>query len=424
MERLRGTLRRAVSLLLCSTMMVTAAGCSIADYLRPDLNHGADIKVLPDEEGISDEEVMPGPNVAVWPNGSPHNSEYVYNEPNSIVSSDNFEGTPSDMIGTNDYSTYLREQVYEKLLAIIEGLDPEIADKLYIRVGHTGYDMDSSTNTLRRASGWSAVTAGKAVTSAKKVGGGSLITLATDWVDHLSRNQEHQSIQITQAQENLMTYVTEEDMDKSWLELAESNIPVPYYRLFGREGSGFSTLRDYYNAIATAPYNNIPNYTLYVKTGETTYDTMVFNKVENDIAKPYEPGVSLDVVDKLFRTYNQYDTRSRQILEETVSDDDSLLWYYLDGYNKTVVFIGTVAGGNLMETVGQDTYTEMFNIVNGIYSCIDCESILSIVPTVTEQVTPSPDPSADPNASAEPQEPTGPDYSGFPVIPAGTKGVD
>ena len=63
-----------------------------------------------------------------------------------------------------------------------------------------------------------------------------------------------------------------------------------------------------------------------------------------------KPRVSLDVVDKLFRTYNQYDTRSRQTLEETVSDDDSLLWYYLDGYNKTVVFIGTVAGG-LLNTI-------------------------------------------------------------------------
>ncbi len=427
MVQSNGTLRRISSAVLSILMLGTATGCDLADRLRPDLNFSSEVRVFPNEEGVVDGDVQPGSRVDVWPNGSPNTGNFSYHAPARSTYSENFVGTPADMIGAVDYSTYLREQVYEPIAEILEGLDPDITSKIYFKVGHAGYDMIDGE--FRRSSGWtSQAISGRAINTSRMVGGEAMLTLAVSWLGDLDRNTQHQAQQIKQAQDTLRAYVSEEDMGKSWYELADSNVPYEFYRMFGREGVEFKTLQEYYDALATDPYKNIPNYYFYYYTGDTTTDKIYFNKVPSGLTEPYQAGVSLKSIEKLFRTNNQYLTRDREIKTETATYDGSLVRYYLDGYNKTVIFIGTTAGDSLQEVLDQgmgeedeSVYKQIFEIINGAYVCTDCDKIRAIKPE------PAPEPSVDPSASPAPSEsvaPAGPDYSGFRVIPAGTKGVD
>lgn len=426
MAQSSGMLRRTSSFVLCVLLLGALTGCDIADRLRPDLNFDSEVHVFPNEGGIVDGDVQPGPNAGVWPAGSPNNGGFSYTSPDRNVLSENFVGTPADMIGADDYGTYLEEQVYKPIVKLIEGLGEDKASKIYFSCGHTGYDMVNGRFVPR--SGWSDETSGRAVNAARAVGGMTLVKLAEDWLGPLDKNEANQATQVKQAQSTINAYASAEDMTKSWYELANSTFPKEYYRMFGRDGANFATLQDYYDAIATDPYRNIPSYSFYYYTGDTTTDRIIFNDVPANMTTPYQPGVALTTVKKMFRTYNQYITRDREISDVTTTDDDSILHYYLDGYNKTVMFIGTTSGSNLKDVIGDDDiYEEIYNIIHDAYTCIKCDEITSIKPEPAPTPSPNPSESADPSASPEPSstpEPTGPDYSGFRVIPAGTKGAE
>lgn len=420
MVQSKGILQRAGSLALCGLLLGTLTGCDIADRLRPDLNFNSQVRVFPEEEGVVDGDVQPGPNIGVWPAGSPNTGEFSYTNPDRSVYAENFVGTPADMIGATEYSTYLREQVYQPLLEIIEGLDSDVQAKLYLRCVHVGYDLINGK--LTRRSGWPDCFSGRSINYARMVGGSTFITFVEDWVGGLDKNASNQDLQIKKTQDTINAYITGEDMQKSWFELANANIPVDIYRMFGRESEDFKTMQEYYDAVSSDPYRNIPGYSFYYYTGDTTTDRIIFNKVATDVATPYQPGVEISMIEKMCTSYNQYITRDRASVDNTTMDDDSILHYYLDGYNKTIMFIGTMAGENLKTLVGEDTYREMYNIIHGAYTCIECNDILAIKPSAPPP-SESVDPSASPDPSATPA-PVEPDYSGFTVIPAGTKGVD
>lgn len=418
MGQLKGTLKRVSCCALALVLMSTTVGCSIADRLRPDLNFGSDIHLIPNESAVPNDDVMPGSEVAVWPNGSPYSPSYSYAPHNPTIVTENFETFQKDTIADEDYVTYLTEQVYEKLKSIINGLDPDIAKQVYLRCGHAGYNISGLNPEPHKGAGCDLKHIdSKHFSTNRPIGGDTLIPFAVDWLGHLKENTEHKDTQIRAAQGQIKFYATPEDMSKSWYELSGSTLPTSYYRLFGREDKNFKTLQEYYDAIATDPYRNIPNYSLYMKSGETTVNTLTFNKVSTSISTPYEPGISPDTMDKLFRKYNQYDTRSRDAVYKTNIDDSSILRYYIDGYNKTLIFIATTEGTNLKELVGDKAYEQINEIINGAYNCTQCTEITSIKPT-------DPDPTTPVDPSAPPATPTGPDYSGFRVIPAGSKGVD
>lgn len=419
MEQSKGILKRVSCFAISIIMMVALAGCDIADRLRPDLYFGSEVRILPNEEDIPNQDVMPGAEVAVWPNGSPYSPEYNYTPKNPTIVAENFEPFKADTIADEDYIVYLEEQVYDKLKDIIDTLDPDVSKQIYLRVGHAGYNYTKNDPTIRKGTGCDLISAGRSFSSNRTVGGDTLITFAVDWLSHLEENAEHKDVQVRAAQGQIDFYATPEDMSKSWYELNSSSLPVSYYRMFGRDGADFKSLQEYYDAIATDPYHNIPNYSLFLKSSETSVANMTFNKVATNINTPYESGVTMETVNKLFRQYNQYPTRSRDVADETKQDDSSMLRYYLDGYNKTLIFIATAEGTNLKDLVGESNYRKMFEIINGAYNCTQCSEITAIKPA-----DPDPNPSESPAPSATPTEPTGPDYSGFKIISAGSKGVE
>lgn len=414
MVQLKGMARRALSCVLCLVLLGLCTGCAgLTDRFRPDLNLSDGMRIFINEEGEGggDPSVQPGEtaNVAasVWSGGSPNNKGFQYKNPNRDVDTSNFAETPGDMIECTDYGKYLREQVYEELLKAISGVPKEKRDQLYIRVGHTGYDYDNGK--MHKVSGWSGTESGRTVTTDKMVGGGTLITLATDWVGDLSINSEHRESQISYAQSSIRNYMTEEDMGKDWYALAGSKLPNIYYKMFGREGANFKTLQEYYDAIATSPYKNIPNYNLYYYTGVNTTNKMTFNKISGNTTDRYVEGIPIETVDKLFGTYNQYLTREREAKSSTITDTSSILRYDLDGYSKTVIFIGTTTGTDLKELVGDLTYSKLTKLASEAYKNTDVSAIKGIKKTIYDDM-------------GMPIDTV--DYSNFTVIPAGSKGVD
>lgn len=415
MVRLRGMRLLSSLLVLC----VLLSGCSM-DIMRPDLFHDADMMAYPswidgtgssDEGSDGEEMVKPGTAVEVWPNGSPSNKEYEYKPSTSTDNTDDFAAITADTIQCRDYVTYLQEHVYADLKEIINVLPADTRSNLYLRVGHTGYSIDAN-GQLRRDSGWQESLVGSSVQSERVVGGDTLMLLATDWLGSLPGNSDHVKLQVERAQQEITKSVSADAMSKDFHAMQDAGLPQIYRNLMGRDGADFKTLQEYYDAIATDPYHNIPNFSLQIRTGEATTDTVIFNKTSPSVATPYTPGASFDTVDKMFRIQNQYSTRERTPVDECKQDESSLCRYYLDGYNKTVIFIGCTDGEDLIDTVGEDTYRKMLSVVSNAYSCTDVSSIKSL-PQENEY---------DDVTQVLIKE--GTDYSKFSPISAGSKGVD
>ena len=413
MVQSRVILRRVLSCILCVCLLGTLTGCvGVTDKFRPDLNLSDGVRIFAEEgEEGGDPSVQPGAtaNVAssVWSGGSPNTGSFKYRNPTRDIDSSNFAETPAAMVEATDYGQYLREQVYQEVLHALEGLDADTMSKIYVRMGHTGYDYQNGK--MRKVSGWSDTTAGRSVVTERVVGGDALIKLADDWLGDLSLNDEHRDSQINYAQSSINSYMSPEDFNKNWYELAGSRLPAIYYKMFGREGANFRDLQAYYDAIRNDPFNNLPNYNLYYYTGANSTNKMTFNKVNGNDVEHFIGGVPTETVDKLFGTYNQYINRDRPAVTNTVTDTSSILKYNIDGYNKTVIFIGTTAGTNLQELIGTTRYSNILKIISNAYVCTDVSQITSIkkndyddMGVVTHTY----------------------DYSGFTVIPAGTKGVD
>ncbi len=413
MAQSRGTRLLSSLLVLC---LITLSGCS-ADFLRPDLFKDADMRAFPKwaeegEEGDGgDSSVRPGAEVAVWPNGSPSNKEYSYKPQNSVDDSSIFAPMASATIQSPDYCQYLQTMVYSELYDLIQELTPEDRKDIYLRVGHTGYYVDSNGLT-RRASGWQDAFVGDQIRTDKVVGGDALMYLADDWLGGLDVNNNHVDLQVSKAQQEITNNVSADAMSKDWYAMQDAGLPQIYRNLMGRDGADFSTLQEYYDAIASDPYHNIPNFSLQMRTGETTTDTVTFNKTSPSIAVKYQPGVSLDTVDKMFRVQNQYSTREREALDTSHEDDSSLVRYYLDGYNKTVIYLGCTEGKNLSDILGAQRYEKMRTIIDTAYNCTQVSEITSIVPTQEFDL--------DTNSYIT----VGMDCSGFVAITAGSKGDD
>lgn len=427
MELSRGIIRRVISFTLCFVLLSMCTGCvGVTDRVRPDLNLNGGLRIFAvygggnsSGGGVGDDEsdgtgpdVTPGQKANVvqstWSGGSPNNNSFEYKNPNKDQDISKFVATTTDMLNATDYGTYLQQQVYDKLVEATKDLDKSVLDNLYIRVFHTGYDYQNEI--MRKVAGYSATQAGRSITTAQVVGGTSLITLASDWLGDLDVNRSHRDTQVSYAQSSISSYMDASDFGKNWYELSGSNLPAIYYKLMGRDSANFSTLQDYYDAIASDPYRNIPNYNLYYYTGVNSTNKMVFNKTSGSVTEKYVEGVPISTVDKLFGTYNQYIDRNRARIDNVVQDSDSLLRYSIDGYTKTIIFVGTKAGGNLKSTVGDAVYSEIFSIINGAYKNTDISSIKAIKETTTDATTG--------------ETSTVVDYSNFGVVPAGSKGVD
>lgn len=429
MAQSRGTKKVSRIIATCLSMMLVLSGCGAdvdalmqqgfsADWLRPDIFRDSDMRAFPvwadgeapDDGG--DSTVQQGSEVAVWPNGSPKNPNYSYTRPTTTDKTENFAGMPKEAIQCSDYTQYLRAQVFEELRTAILQLPEDVRNKLYLRCGHTGYDLDSSGN-LRRKNGWQDTWSGTEISSASMVGGDTLMLMASDWLSGLPDNKDHVALQVEAAQNAIRKVAKDEDWAKTWYGLGDTAIPQIYKNMLGRDGlSDTTTLQEYYDLIATDPMHNIPNFSLQMRAGESSTDTVLFNKASTSAAEQYHTGVSLDTVDKMFRTQNQYSDRNREPIDQTKQGDSSIVRYYIDGYNKTAIFIGCKDGENLLDLVGEDTYRYFLKKINEAASCVDVSAITSIVPQPVYE------------ASSGEYVMEGPDYSVFVPIPAGTKGAD
>lgn len=418
MAQSRGMTKRSRLLICLLAMLLLMSGCS-ADILRPDLFHDSDMRPFPhymydtDENsggGDSEDRVKQGPQVEVWPNGtSHHDSNYNYTTPSRVDNTDKFAGLPAETVTCSDYSDYLRTEVYDKIMRIVANLDDDTKSKLYVRCGHTGYDMDSSGN-MRRKTGWQDYYCGESL--GQMVGGAdAMMLLAQAWLGPVADNDAYIQQQIAKAQRDISDAAKPEDWSKSWYGLGDTAIPQIYKNLMGRDGANFSTLQEYYDAIATDPYHNIPNFSFQIRTSETSFDTVTFNSTSSSLAEQYKSGVSTDTIVKMFRTQNQYSNRNREPTHELRQVDSAMVKYYIDGYNKTAIFIACEDGTNLRDLLG-DKYDDIYNIINDSANCTDVSAVRSVVP---EKVW-------DDNQMI--YYDVGYDYSGAQTIPGGTKGVD
>lgn len=417
-------LSKLVALLLAT--MLFLSGCS-ADILRPDLFHDSDMRAWPewaddteDSDG-GESKVRPGPEVAVWPggnsgsSGSHHDPNYSYDPPKTADDVNNFAGMPSDTMQCSDYWEYLSERPITYLQEILDKLPEETRKDIYLRVGHTGYDIEGDLEKdgrIRRRNGQSLTLYGSNITSARLVGGDVLLGFADNWVGGLADNADYVTLQVQKAQNEISNVAREGDWDQKWMGLSDAPIPQVYKNMMGRDDETRNwTLRQYYDAIASDPQHNIPNFSLQMRAGDSGTDSMVFNATGASILDPFQSGVTLDTVDKVFRVQNQYITRDRSPVDVFDAKDSSMIRYYIDGYNKTVIFLGCADGKSLKDLLG-DKYSEVESIIRDAYSCTNVASIKAIVPR-TEY-----------DESADEYYEVSTNFSNCVIIPAGTKGVD
>lgn len=422
MARFGGMARYSKLAVLFIVALMFLTGCS-ADILRPDLFNDSDMRAFPawvdpDDEDYDggESKVRQGAEVSVWPTGSgtasgstrpsgghsgsnSSNPGFTYTPPSTTLVADNFATTKVDTLQCSDYWDYLSSTVVVELQEALDGLSDDVKRDIYLRVAHTGYDIEgdlSNKGRIIRRNGQATTLYGDNINSANVVGGDVLMPFANDWVGGLEGNRDYVQLQIESAQREIANVAKDSDWSQKWVGLGSSAIPQVYKNMMGRDTSTKTwTLQQYYDAIASDPYHNIPNFRLQMRVGDTGFEPMVFNATSSSQLEPFKSGVSLDTVNKIFRSQNQYNDRDREVVDKTATGNSSMIKYHLDGYNKTVIFLGCTDGKNLQDLLGRETYTKVLDIISDSYNCAEVDKVKSIQ-----------------------------GFSDCVPIPAGTKGVD
>lgn len=358
--------RKVLSLALCAAVITSMTGCAaieqsrpfikLADKLRPDLNLDGDLRLFAGLDDVGDDDVQPGMEVAVWPSSNYHNNDYNYASSQQIVDPQNFKAPVEDFISASDYSVYLEKQVYDKIMEIVGELDEETQAKLYVRVSHVGYDKVTDT-TAKKVIGCQLVHEGSAVSSSGAVAGQSLIVFANRWLGCLSQNASY----LEQNQSSALNYLAPFlGVDNAGAELTPealegTEFPASYLAMMVRTGAGIENLGQYASAIENYPYKNIPNFKMYYRTDATSATkTITFNKIKNGEC---QFGVDRETVNRLFDvSYNQYLDRrytgdDSGYIDTMFYDDYGYVRCYIDGYNKTIVYVGMYADADSDETL-------------------------------------------------------------------------
>ena len=292
-----------------------------------------------------------------------------------------FAPTERTVVSCPDYAQYLQEHVCIPVQEILDKLPTANREHIYFKVLHAGYTYDSTRDRYIQASPFTYNSKGK---SAVNVGGMSLPTFASVWMQTYGKNKTVAENSRKTALEKLESLETSGfNMDIDWLEGSKSTvIPSDIKVMWGNDRTGYRTLDDFYVGLKS---NNlvgvVPNVNFVINKSKTSKASVVVNSTQGLGARArYVDCMSSSSVDNLFTAYNQSELRDAELIAGDMTDDNSIFNYWIDGYNKTMVLIGTDHSVKLDEMLGE-YYSDVLSVFTNMHSVDEWQNIVAMYPT-------------------------------------------
>lgn len=379
------------------------AGCSQQiDAIRPELNNEGmmqtgrealvvdfeDTKIAPEgmeggtTAGDKQDQDDPFNSSGSRPDGS--NSGITNNPGYNDTYGEGLEYAPvqEGFIASSNYKQYLEEELVSKMQELLNGVPIDQRSKLYFRVVHSGYDLQSGTQAAYSVPAYTFSSS----TSLNRVSGIALTSFANDYLRHLDKNsaaiKNAKEVTLTKLEKYCSTHKppSGQSWDNiDWLTASTlKDFPKDILSIWGGDRLNDKTLGSYKSLVQSGDTRAVPNIKLqyHSSSGNSNqYSTLTLNNCKTSgISGPFDYGMPKRDIDKLFTSVNQFTNRSATPTTQTYQDDGAIMFTHFDGYNKTVVLLGTEPGTSLSEILGS-SYGEAHRLVTGLAAVTDVNRI-------------------------------------------------
>lgn len=293
-----------------------------------------------------------------------------------------FDVLPYNVMSAPDYNKYLEQEVFQKISAILNGLEGDAASHLYFRVFHSGYTTVADDSTAIQVA---------SIYDNRMIGSGTILrgtvfpNLAYYWLGQSKDNLDT----IARARESYLKTINNSGISPTatWMDAAASGMQnnssySQILRMWGNERFASETLQDHLDEVRHTVIGTVPNINLKVLLANNSSTYVQLNNLFDISGSRYYDHMSKLSVDRLFGSYNQYRNREKCKYDLAYSDDYGMLFSYIDGYSKTIVALCCFDGYTLDNTLGEQR-DDVEAIFSGIYDYTQWAEISEFVEGAT-----------------------------------------
>lgn len=357
------------SILLSSMFLGTLlTGCSHSAQVGPDLNNAGDILFIPPAVLQNGSSTQTGE-----PSGDESIDTQEPSDSGDVVPEELWSPISPDVMDSKQYRTYLQSEVLQPLKDIVNNSD---SDKLYLRVFHSGYTKDSNGNIKQDT-----VLDSKVSFGISSIAGKSLPSFVYRWLSPFSFNE----FSISNARDTALAGINNSyipnDIKFSELDRSEYVISDELYKMWGglAATSNNDTFGFYKERLEDDFVSTVPNVSMFYYSSIGTKSIIKLNDTNLVSSWEFIPQMDLSNVNRVFTRYNQSADRSYSRITGYIYDKYSKLFYFVDGYNKTLVLLATSPDSTLDDELSEESIESVNNIFTSICDVTDSEIVSQIL---------------------------------------------
>lgn len=368
--RLRALINGALSILLATTM----AGCTVpsVDNIRPEINKMEGMLLDPSVAGFIDDVNKSG---SVYADGDILSESVIIGGAGDPASPEEEEEPTTaavqyDYVDPSSYAHYLFEH-FEETVSLLSG-------DIYFRVFHFGYEcIPTASGTLvgNAAVAEMSYSGNPTANPNNFVYGSTMSDFAIQWLRTVSVNLGVIPMNRNWVQSQLDSIAVADEA----LPLDAPDLVEKVRAMWTFNECTFAEYRDLVNSDEVLGV--LPNVGLSVPEGYNNYPVTANEWTEG---MPFVHKMNTASLNNMMRNHNTYDDRvvvSALLYQE--SDDHSATFGYVDGYNRTIIVLGTT-NGETLETVLGENYETVLSAMQSVYACTNVTNISDVLEGIGE----------------------------------------
>lgn len=383
MVQLKNTnLVKTFSIITILVSVILLSGCNIVDNLTPNVNRDDMLKVDPgtllysfqdttDREDDNDSNSGSGAG-SIQNSVNTDKNNFVNKNGNIVINADNFEEFKYKTVGASMYSVYLEKEIVKPIVELLNTVSDDNKNKIYFRVFHLGYNYDSDKGAAETAAPFNY----NYISSVSYLYGKSLKEYCIDWLSKSPINDkiiENSKSTVLHKLDLFLNSREGTDNGFSWdsvdvLRLsAISDFPRDIFNIMNSDMIDVNNIASYRAAVQNDnPTNTIPNLSMYYYVSPTKRQHITLNETSSYKSEMFIDRISMNNVNKLFTSYNQFPTRECDNMIKVYKDPSTYIYSYLDGYNRTFIVLASSYDVTLPDVLGDLSVNKIYDILGGI----------------------------------------------------------
>lgn len=375
--------------------VILLTGCTPTqlDMARPEINRYNGMILSPDTvasevseiEGAGPVDTSPGTDGELGEGGEGGDGDGGDSLGGDVVTGavNVFDPLPYNVVSSPDYVKYLDSEIYKPISEILNSERDADAAPVYFRVFHSGYTgIPGATTQIKRAS----IYDNKLIDAGSSVVGTIFPFFAYDWLAD-ARTSEANYNSVLQSRAVFQSFMDASGISDSstWLDISSqisdgslSVVPVVML-MWGNMRVNSETFGEFRTFVSNNVIGAIPNISLRIASSKSSATYVTLNQTSDIVGTRYYDHMTKLDVDRLFGTYNQYEARDTVLFTDVLADTQGVLFYYIDGYSKTIVALCGMDGTSLDEALGSRK-DEVVDLISNVLNYTQWEELQGYVP--------------------------------------------